>query len=60
MKLSKAQEEVLQDAKRQINEARSCKTHYEYFLKYVQPHMKYNTSMEDFERYTNTFTHPCQ
>lgn len=41
MKLSKAQEKVLSEAKMQIDKARACETFEEYFNKYMGPHMNH-------------------
>lgn len=38
MKLSKAQERVMQDAKQKIDNARACETFEEYFTKYIAPY----------------------
>ena len=38
MKLSKAQERVMQDAKQKIDNARACETFEEYFTKHIAPY----------------------
>lgn len=48
MKLSKAQEDVLNRAKQEIDKARACKDFADYYEKYEKLFIKYDT-VEDFK-----------
>ena len=55
-KLSKYQEEILNEAKREIDEARACKDVYEYVIKHSNMQDEYKYNLDKYPKVLKNYT----